>query len=103
MKWMVPIQRMYGDKAEVQLLFAGADADKGQEGAAPDAPNHNPLGALGVTGFLVKDTTANPLDYVEGGKWAGRRERLSQWLDSTDPDLLGFEKRGGNDCGERDQ
>jgi feruloyl esterase len=67
----------------------------GQEGAAPGAPNHSHLGALGVTGFLMKDLTANPIDYVEGGKWAGRRGQLSQWLDSTNPDLSAFQKRGG--------
>jgi feruloyl esterase len=67
----------------------------GQEGAAPNAQNHSHLGVLGVTGFLMKDTTANPLDYVEGGKWNSRREELSQWLDSTNPDLSVFAKRGG--------
>jgi len=67
----------------------------GQEGAAPGAQNHSHLGVLGVTGFLMKDTTANPLDYVEGGKWNARREELSQWLDSTNPDLSSFAKRGG--------
>lgn len=54
---------------------------RGQEGAAADAPMHSHLGALGVTGFLMKDLTANPLDYVEGGKFAARRAELSQWLD----------------------
>jgi feruloyl esterase len=67
----------------------------GQEGAAANAQNHSHLGVLGVTGFLMKDTTANPLDYVEGGKWNGRREELSQWLDSTNPDVSAFAKRGG--------
>src|SRR5919204_136573 len=67
----------------------------GQEGAAPNAQNHSHLGVLGVTGFLMKDTSANPLDYVEGGKWNARREELSQWLDSNNPDLSAFAKRGG--------
>src|SRR5206468_3772510 len=67
----------------------------GQESAAPNAQNHSHLGVLGVTGFLMKDTTANPLDYVEGGKWNARREELSQWLDSTNPDLSAFARRGG--------
>lgn len=67
----------------------------GQGGATPNAPNHSHLGVLGVTGFLMKDTTANPLDYVEGGKWNARREELSQWLDSTNPDLSAFASRGG--------
>jgi feruloyl esterase len=43
----------------------------------------------------MKDTTANPLDYVEGGKWNVRREELSPWLDSTNPDLAAFARRGG--------
>jgi hypothetical protein len=68
---------------------------RGQEGAAENAPIHSQLGALGVTGFLMKDTKANPLDYVEGGALDARRRELSQWLDSTNPDLSAFYKRGG--------
>lgn len=68
---------------------------RGQEGAAADAPAHSHLSALGVTGFLMKDLSANPLDYVEGGKFAARRAELSQWLDTTNPDLAAFQKRGG--------
>ncbi len=68
---------------------------KGQEGAAETAPNHSHLGVLGVTGFLMKNVTANPLDYVEGGALNRRREELSRILDSTNPDLRAFEKRGG--------
>jgi feruloyl esterase len=68
---------------------------KGQEGAAPNAPNHSHLGVLGVTGFLMKDITANPLDYIEGGSFNKRREEISPWLDSTNPDLSAFAKRGG--------
>jgi feruloyl esterase len=68
---------------------------RGQEGAAADAPMHSHLGALGVTGFLMKDLSGNPLDYVEGGKFAARRAELSQWLDGTNPDLSAFQKRGG--------
>ena len=66
-----------------------------QEGAAADAPMHSHLGVLGVTGFLMKDLSANPLDYVEGGKFAARRAELSSWLDATNPDLAAFAKRGG--------
>jgi hypothetical protein len=40
---------------------------KGQEGASETAAMHSHLGALGVTGFLMKNITANPLDYTEGG------------------------------------
>src|SRR5262245_20440317 len=68
---------------------------RGQEGAAPDAPMHSHLGVLGVTGFLMKDVKANPLDYVEGGPLNERRKELSAMLDSTNPDLSGFAKRGG--------
>jgi hypothetical protein len=68
---------------------------KGQEGAAPDAPMHSQLGIAGVTGFLMQDLSANPLDYVEGGKLNKRREEISQSLDSTNPDLSAFYKRGG--------
>jgi feruloyl esterase len=68
---------------------------RGQEGAGSDAPTHAHLGVLGVTGFLMKDPTANPLDYVEGGSLDGRRQQLSDWLDSTNPDLTKFADRGG--------
>jgi feruloyl esterase len=68
---------------------------RGQEGAAADAPMHSHLGALGVTGFLMKNPGANPLDYVEGGPLNQRREELSAILDSTNPDLSEYSKRGG--------
>jgi len=68
---------------------------KGQEGATETSANHSHLGVLGVTGFLMKNLAANPLDYMEGGALNKRRQELSQVLDSTNPDLRGFEKRGG--------
>jgi hypothetical protein len=68
---------------------------RGQEGAAADAPMHSHLGILGVTGFLMGNPAANPLDYVEGGQWAARRQQVSGWLDSTSPDLSAFARRGG--------
>lgn len=68
---------------------------RGQEGAADDAPMHSHLGVLGVTGFLMRNVDANPLDYVEGGPLNARRIALSAELDSTNPDLSGFVKRGG--------
>jgi feruloyl esterase len=68
---------------------------KGQEGAAENANNHSHLGILGVTGFLMKNTSANPLDYVEGGPLNARREEISAWLDGTNPDLSAFARRGG--------
>jgi Tannase and feruloyl esterase len=68
---------------------------RGQEGAAADAPMHTHLGVLGVTGFLMRDVAANPLDYVEGGSLNARRMELSRILDSTDPDLAPFATRSG--------
>jgi feruloyl esterase len=68
---------------------------RGQEGAAENAPMHSHLGVLGVTGFLMKNLSANPLDYVEGGAFNRRREELSAILDGTNPDLSAFQKRGG--------
>jgi feruloyl esterase len=68
---------------------------RGQEGAAADAPMHSHLGVLGVTGFLMQDIHANPLDYVEGGPLNRRRQELSAILDATNPDLAAFARRGG--------
>ena len=68
---------------------------RGQEGAADGAPMHSHLGVLGVTGFLMKNLAANPLDYVEGGPHNARRVEISGILDSTNPDLSAFHKRGG--------
>jgi feruloyl esterase len=67
----------------------------GQEGAPDGARTHAHLGILGVTGFLMKDLAANPLNYVEGGNLAARRQELSAILDATNPDLSAFQKRGG--------
>ena len=74
-------------------LIAG-DRFKGQEGAAANAPVHAHLGVLGVTAFLMRDLSANPLDYEEGARWNRRREELSRVLDSTDPDLQRFARNG---------
>jgi feruloyl esterase len=68
---------------------------RGQEGALDTAAVHSHLGVLGVTGFLMKNLSANPLDYVEGGALNARRLEISRILDSTNPDLGAFEKRGG--------
>jgi len=68
---------------------------RGQEGAGENPPMHGHLGVLGVTGFLMQNLSANPLDYVEGGPLDKRRQQLSEWLDSTNPDLSAFYKRGG--------
>jgi feruloyl esterase len=68
---------------------------RGQEGAVDTAPMHAHLGVLGVTGFLMKNLSANPLDYVEGGAFKDRRRELSAILDGTNPNLSAFQKRGG--------
>jgi feruloyl esterase len=68
---------------------------RGQEGAAEGAPMHTHLGVVGVTGILMRELKANPLEYVEGGPLNRRRVELSAILDSTDPDLSAFKKRGG--------
>jgi len=68
---------------------------RGQEGASAGAPMHTHLGVLGVTGFLMRDPAANPLDYVEGGSLDARRRELSAILDSTTSDLSSFARRGG--------
>ena len=68
---------------------------RGQEGAPDTAAVHSHLGVLGVTGFLMQDLAANPLDYVEGGPLNARRVEVSRVLDSTSPDLSAFQKRGG--------
>ena len=68
---------------------------RGQDGAPADAPMHAHLGVLGVTGFLMRDPKANPLDYQEGGPHDARRVQLSAWLDASDPNLAAFADRGG--------
>jgi len=68
---------------------------RGQEGAGENARIHSHLGVLGVTGFLMQNLAANPLDYVEGGPLNKRRQLISEWLDSTNPDLSAFYQRGG--------
>jgi hypothetical protein len=68
---------------------------KGQEGAPPEAAAYSSLGILGVTAFLMGDVQANPLDYVEGGKFEARRQELSAILDATNPDFAAFAKRSG--------
>jgi feruloyl esterase len=67
----------------------------GQEGAGSEARMHAHLGVLGVTGFLMRNLGANPLDYVEGSALNERRVAISRDLDSTDPDLRKFAARSG--------
>ena len=68
---------------------------RGQEGATENSPVHGHLGVLGVTGFLMRNLAANPLDYVEGGPLHQRRVELSAILDATNPDLSAYRNRGG--------
>jgi feruloyl esterase len=67
---------------------------QGQEGAAADAARHSHLGVLGVTGWMQRDLSANPLDFTEAA-YAERRKQLSEWADATNPDLTAFSTRGG--------
>jgi len=74
-------------------LFVG-QRYRGQEGAAPDAPVFATLGSNGVTGFMLQDVDGNPLDF-DSARERDRREQVAGWLDSTDPDLRAFRRRGG--------
>jgi feruloyl esterase len=65
----------------------------GQEGAPADAGFFTNLGSIGVVGFAMQDLDANPLDY-DVDDYRARREQLSAWLDSTDPDLRAFSDGG---------
>ena len=42
----------------------------------------------------MQDLNAKPLDY-DTAKYRARREQISPWLDSTDPDLSAFRRSGG--------
>ncbi len=68
---------------------------KGQEGAPDNAQVHSGLGVLGVTGFLMQDLAANPLDYTEDKAMLKRRKQISEWLDATNPNLNEFYRHGG--------
>jgi feruloyl esterase len=68
---------------------------KGQEGAGENAQVHSSLGVLGVTGFLMQNLSANPLDFAEDKAMIARRIQISEWLDATNPDLNAFYKHGG--------
>ena len=68
---------------------------QGRRAPPSGAPMHSHLGMLGVTGFLMKNLSANPLDYVEGGALNRRREELSRDPRRDQPDLSAFQRRGG--------
>ena len=68
---------------------------RGQEGASPDARIFSSLGSIGFTGMLLQDLAANPLTATLDATRSARQKTLSGWLDSTDPDLRAFQRRGG--------
>ena len=68
---------------------------RGQEGAAADARAFSSLGSIGLTGMLLRDLSANPLTFAVDPAHAARQKTLSGWLDSNDPDLRAFQRRGG--------
>lgn len=68
---------------------------RGQEGADETAPILTWGGKDTLVSELFQDFNANPLDYVEGGPLNDRRETLSTWLDSTNPNLHEFRASGG--------
>jgi feruloyl esterase len=68
---------------------------RGQEGAADGARVFSSLGSPGITGFLLKDLAANPLTYAGSPAIEARQKQLSEWVDSTNPDLREFRQRGG--------
>jgi feruloyl esterase len=53
------------------------------------------IGVPGVTGLLLRDLNANPLDFSDGGAMTARRQEMSAILDSTNPDFTAFYRRGG--------
>lgn len=65
----------------------------GQEGAPDDAKPFTALGSIGVTGFVMQDVDANPLDY-DVDEYRARREQIAAWLDTTDSDLNPFREGG---------
>lgn len=67
----------------------------GQEGAPANARVFSSLGSLGLTGFLLGDPEANPLTFQMDAKLRARQKQLSEWVDSTNPDLRAFQRGGG--------
>ena len=67
---------------------------RGQEGGS-DGPAFSFIGAPAVTGGLMRDLNANPLDYSESEALIRRRQEVSEILDSANPDLSAFYRRGG--------
>jgi hypothetical protein len=74
--------------------FLAGQRFNGQEGAPAGAPSFGNQGTIGVTGFVMQDLDANPIELDER-KYRARLELISGWLDSTNPDLSAFNRRGG--------
>jgi hypothetical protein len=74
--------------------FLAAQRFRGQEGAPADAPSFANQGTIGVSGFVMQNLDANPIELDER-KYRARLELISGWLDSTNPDFTAFNKRGG--------
>jgi feruloyl esterase len=68
---------------------------RGQEGAATDAPLFSHIAVTGVVAGLMRDVSANPLDFVDTAAITSRRRELSEMLDSANPDLTAFHRRQG--------
>jgi feruloyl esterase len=75
-------------------VLLSANRVKGQENAAGDAPMLSQVGAAGVSALFMGDPGANPLDYKENAV-TRRRQEVSAILDSANPDLTRFHRRGG--------
>ncbi|HTQ35880.1 MAG TPA: tannase/feruloyl esterase family alpha/beta hydrolase [Steroidobacteraceae bacterium] len=68
---------------------------RGQEGAAADARLFAALGTVGLVGFVLGDLDANPLTFTLTPALRKREREVSAWVDSSDPDLSAFQRRGG--------
>lgn len=68
---------------------------QGQEGAPADARVFGALGTIGLTGFALHDVSANPLAYQVTPALQSRARQLSEWVDSSNPDLSAFQRHGG--------
>jgi hypothetical protein len=85
---------MWAPTTESNALLSDARS-AGQEGAAANARPFSSIGSLGVAGFLLRDLEANVLTYKKTPELAKRSRQLSEWVDSTNPDLSAFQRRGG--------
>jgi len=69
---------------------------RGQEGATPDAPIYSSQGSLVLTGFILRDLNANPLEFNAFSDATMQRQlQVSEWVDAYGFDLSKFRARGG--------